>query len=103
MPGIDFRAVKAALKGRELLRLIGFRALEWKGPECRGPCPLHQPRGQRWWRCCCVNVERYVYRCFDCDARGDLLQLYAKVVRLPLFEAVELLCREAGMAAPAAR
>jgi DNA primase len=100
MPGIDYRAVRAAVKARELLTLIGFYSRERRGAQCRGACPLHEARSHRWYRCCSVNLDRYVYRCFDCGSHGDLLWLYTRFVRLPLFEAVELLCREAGVPVP---
>ena len=41
MPGVDFRAVRAAVPIAQVLELVGFETLERSGDQVRGGCPVH--------------------------------------------------------------
>jgi DNA primase len=43
-----------------------------------------------------VNVAKRAFRCFSCGARGNQLDLWAAVRRLPLYEATLDLCDRLG-------
>ena len=41
MPGVDFRAVRAAVPIARVLELVGFEIRERSGDQVRGGCPVH--------------------------------------------------------------
>ena len=72
-----------------MLEHLGFLAgLRGRGQQRRGPCPVHgQPTGSE--RTFSVHLGKNVFRCFhaDCGLKGNVLDLWAAVHRLPLYEA----------------
>jgi hypothetical protein len=73
---VDFKVVKAAVTMRMLLEHYG--AVNWKvgkGDELRGPCVLPGCNGKRSFS---WNPLKNAFQCFDCKARGNVLDLVAK-------------------------
>ena len=65
-----------------------FGQLQGMAPQKRGPCPVHGGQGPRQ-RSFSVHLGKNVFQCFHppCAAKGNVLDLWAAVRRLPLYEA----------------
>jgi DNA primase len=65
---------------------LGLR-LRGSGPQKRGPCPIH--RGDGRGRTFSVHLSDNVFHCFDarCGAKGDVIDLWARVRGLSLRDA----------------
>ncbi|HEX5105577.1 MAG TPA: CHC2 zinc finger domain-containing protein, partial [Pirellulaceae bacterium] len=85
-----------------VLRLIGFRAVESPGDELRGPCPIHGSSSAHS-RSFAANVRKNTLHCFKCGAKGNQLDLWVAVSKLPLFDAARDLCEQAGIDVPEVR
>ena len=99
MPGIDYRAARAALPLAEVLRLMGWRPVTGRGVQQRGPCPLHGSRSPTS-RVLAVHLGKDVYHCFGCGAGGNALDLWAAWTKQELHAAVIDLCRRLGQPVP---
>ena len=44
MPGIDYALLRQQLSLTQVLELLGFTAMTRRGPQLRGPCPVHGSR-----------------------------------------------------------
>jgi len=67
------------------LHQLGLSAqLRGRGPQRRGPCPLH--RGDARGRTFSVNLATNVFQCFDkkCGHKGDVIDLWAAIQGLSL-------------------
>jgi Transposase IS116/IS110/IS902 family/CHC2 zinc finger len=88
-PEVDFSYLREHIKMQEVLEHLGLLAgLRGRGQQRRGPCPVHgQPTGPE--RTFSVHLVENVFRCFhaDCALKGNVLDLWAAVHRLPLYEA----------------
>jgi DNA primase len=87
--GIDYAALRNQISMEQVLAHLGcLTRLKGSGVQRRGPCPIHAPADTRL-RCFSVNLEKKVFHCFHppCDAHGNVLDLWAAVRRLPLYEA----------------
>jgi transposase len=83
--GIDF----AALSMEQVLTQLGcFQTLKGTGPQRRGPCPVHGDQDARH-RSFSVHLGKKVFQCFHppCAAKGNVLDLWALVHGLPLYQA----------------
>ncbi len=68
--------------------------LRGSGPQRRGPCPLHaadDPRNRSF----SAHLGKQIFQCFHppCGARGNVLDFWAALHRLPLYEAAQDLAR----------
>ena len=99
MPGIDYRQLRKQITMGQVLELIGFQATWRYGPQLRGSCPL-LGCGSASLRPFSVHLTRHVYRCFACGSRGNALDLWAAVCRLPTHQAALTLCHAANLAPP---
>lgn len=99
MPGIDYSRLRAEITMQEVLRLLGFQPLSRRGDQLRGPCPVHESASSRS-RTFSVNLSSQRYYCHQCRSRGNQLDLWAEVRKLPLYEAALDLCRELGHDVP---
>jgi DNA primase len=70
MSGVDFAAVRAAISMEQVLKFIGFIPAERRGPQWRGPCPIHDSQSPSS-RSFSVNVTKGAFRCFQCGAQGN--------------------------------
>ena len=99
MPGIDFNRLRQQLSLAQVLDLVGFTATTRRGPQLRGPCPVHgstNPRGRRF----AAHLEKQCWHCFGCGAGGNALDLYLAVTRLPVHEAALELCGRLRLPVP---
>ena len=93
MPGIHFATVRARIPLADVLKLIGFVPCETSRDQVRGPCPVHHSATSTS-RSFSANLNRHIYKCFKCGAKGHPLDLYASVTGLSLFEAAIALCKQ---------
>jgi transposase len=95
---VDFAHIKAQLSLAQVLDQLGLSArLCGKGPQRRGPCPLH--RGDGRGRTFSVNLEANVFQCFakECGQKGDVIDLWSALHGLSLREAALELVRTFGV------
>jgi DNA primase len=74
---------------QQVLEHLGFFAgLRGHGQQRRGPCPVHSQR-EGVERTFSVNLDKNMFQCFHagCGLKGNALDLWAAVHRLPLYEA----------------
>lgn len=75
-PAIDLDAVRSVLNIGDVLDLLGFQPRSRRGPQLRGPCPLHgSTRGTS--RCFSVHLQRHAFHCFKCGRHGNALDLWS--------------------------
>ena len=96
MPSLDFQAIRAAVRISQVLELVGFVAAEQSGDQVRGPCPVHGSTSPDS-RSLSANLPRNTFQCFQCGAKGNQLDLYAAITRLPIHEAALQFCEQAGI------
>ena len=96
MPSLDFQAVREAISISQVLEIVGFVAAEQSGDQVRGPCPVHGSTSPES-RSFSVNLRKSTFQCFKCGAKGNQLDLYVAVTRLPIHEAALRLCEQAGI------
>ena len=73
----------------QVLRHLGlFDRLRGRGQQRRGPCPMHAPAGDQQ-PTFSAHLGKHLFQCFqaDCGAQGNVLDLWAAVHKLPLYEA----------------
>jgi CHC2 zinc finger len=88
-PRVDFACIREQVSIQQVLEHLGFFAsLRGSGQQRRGPCPVHsQPTPSE--RTFSVHLGKNVFQCFhaDCALTGNVLDLWAAIHRLPLYEA----------------
>jgi hypothetical protein len=88
-PKVDFAYLREQVNMEKLLQHLGFfSSLRGRGQQRRGPCPVHsQAMAQE--RTFSVHLGKDVFRCFqaDCALKGNVLDLWAAIHRLPPYEA----------------
>lgn len=78
--------IKAAAPVLELARTVTeMRSRD--GRWWHGKCPLHSDKRPSFW----VDAERGTWGCFTCKVRGDVINLYARLNRLPVRAAIAAL------------
>ena len=95
---VDFAHLKQQLPlARVLDHLDLLPRLRGRGPQRRGPCPLH--RGDARGRTFSVNLDEHVFHCFDaqCGKRGDVIDLWAALHGCSLCAAALDLVRTFGL------
>jgi DNA primase len=102
MAGIDYAEVRSRIPLVDVLRLLGFQANASEGDELRGPCPVHGSKSPQS-RSFAANVTKNTFQCFNCGAKGNQLDLWVAVSKLPLFQAARDLCEKAGIDVPQVR
>jgi len=99
MPGIDFVLLRRQISLTQVLDLIGFTATTQRGPQWRGPCPVHKSASPRS-RSFAAQVEKNCWHCFRCGAGGNALDLYLAVTKLPAYEGALELCARLHVPVP---
>ena len=99
MAGIDFTLLRRQIALTQVLDLIGFTPTTRCGPQLRGPCPVHGSKSPRS-RSFAAHVAKNCWRCFGCGARGNALDLYVAVTKLPVYEGALELCARLGISVP---
>jgi len=88
-PKVDFAFLREQVTMEQVLERLGLLAnLRGRGQQRRGPCPIHsQPNDVQ--RTFSAHLGKNVFQCFhaDCAAQGNVLDLWAAVHRLPVYEA----------------
>lgn len=86
---VNFAELRQQVSMADALRQAGLTSrLRGTGAQRRGPCPIHQPQ-QATGRSFSVNLDKNVFRCLDpaCRAHGNVLDLWAALLKLPLRDA----------------
>jgi len=86
---VDFAFLREQVTMEQVLQHLGlFPQLRGRGQQRRGPCPVHsQPTDAK--RTFSVHLGKNAFQCFyaECAAKGNVLDLWAAIRRLPLYEA----------------
>jgi hypothetical protein len=88
-PRVDFKYLREQVTMEQVLHHLGLLAnLRGRGPQRRGPCPVHSHPGAAD-RTFSVHLAKNAFQCFhaDCAVQGNVLDLWAAIHRLPLYEA----------------
>lgn len=95
---IDFTELRRQVTMEQVLRHLGVFGQMRGGTQRRGPCPVHGSKHERT-RSFSVNLQKHVFQCFHppCAAKGNVLDLWAAVHRLPLHEAALNLAETFGV------
>jgi DNA primase len=96
---IDYRAVRSQIPMKRVLDLIRYHPTSRRGQLLRGACPFHAPEHPDP-HCFSVELTRGLFRCFECGAQGNQLDLWAHLRSLPLYEAALDLCHHTGVGIP---
>ena len=99
MPGIDFTLLRRQVSLTQVLDLIGFTATTRRGPQLRGPCPVHASKAPRS-RSFAAHLEKNCWHCFCCGAGGNALDLYLAVTKLPVYPGALELCARLRLPVP---
>jgi transposase len=98
-PMVDFAFLRDQVTMSQILEHLGLTSqLHTRGQQLRGPCPVHgQPTDRR--RSFSVHLGKNVFRCFhaECSAMGNVLDLWAAIHKLPLYEAALHLADKFGL------
>lgn len=73
---INFKELRARLKAEAVLHLHGVE-LNRKGDQHQGCCPLPLHQGDRRAQSFSVNLEKGIFQCFGCKAKGNILEFAA--------------------------
>jgi transposase len=88
-PNVDFAYLREHVTMEQVLQHLGLSAsLGGRGQQRRGPCPVHS-QATASERTFSVHLGKDVFQCFhaDCALKGNVLDLWAAIHRLPLYEA----------------
>jgi DNA primase len=83
---IDFKELKERTDFVALLARYGIKAIG-SGAQRSALCPFHDDTRESL----SINIERKVFHCFACDAKGDIFAFIAKLERISIREAAELI------------
>jgi hypothetical protein len=86
---MDFAFLRSQISMEQVLAHLGhLHELTGSGPQRRGRCPVHSSSGQGG-RTFSVHLGKNVFQCFHppCGIKGNVLDLWAAVLHLPLREA----------------
>jgi hypothetical protein len=98
-PRVDFVFLREHVTMEQVLQHLGLMGqLHGRGQQRRGPCPVHG-EATDGGRTFSVHLGKDVFRCFhaECGAKGNVLDLWAAVHRLPLYEAALHLAKTLGL------
>ena len=88
-PKVDFAFLRQQVTMQQVLGQLGLLdRLRGRGQQRRGPCPIHAPAGDRQ-PTFSAHLGKHVFQCFhaDCRAQGNVLDLWAAVHKVPLYQA----------------
>jgi DNA primase len=98
-PAVDFAFVREHVTMTQVLEHLGLIGqLRGRGQQRRCTCPVHgQPTDSS--RTFSVHLFKNVFRCFhaECGVQGNVLDLWAAIHRLPLYEAALHLAETFGL------
>ena len=99
MPGVNFNVLRSEITMEQVLDQLGFHPTSRAGNQLHGPCPVHRSTSARR-RTFSVNLETGRYFCHKCHSKGNQLELWAAVRKLPIYEASLNLCDILGREVP---
>jgi DNA primase len=73
---IDFKALRAQLDFEQVLRHYGVE-VKRKGKQHHGYCPLPNHNGKKNSPSFSANLDRGIFQCFGCGAKGNVLEFAA--------------------------
>jgi DNA primase len=73
---IDFKALRAKLDFEQVLRHYGVE-VKRKGKQHQGFCPLPNHNGKKNSPSFSANLEKGIFQCFGCGAKGNVLEFAA--------------------------
>jgi transposase len=88
-PWVDYAFLREQITMEQVLCFLGlFAGLRGRGQQRRGCCPVHGKVGMKE-RTFSVHLGKNVFQCFqaECGAQGNVLDLWAALQNLPLYEA----------------
>jgi transposase len=88
-PRVDYAFLRRQVTLEQLLRHLGLLdQLHGSGQQRRGPCPIHGHATARQ-HTFSVHLGKNVFQCFqaDCAVQGNVLDFWAALHRLPLYDA----------------
>jgi DNA primase len=92
-PGwIDFKAVKAAASFEAVLAHYDV-AFTQKGDELTASCPFHEDKKPSFK----VNVEKGVFNCFGCNAKGNVLEFVQRMDGGSLVQSARTVAKICGL------
>jgi transposase len=98
-PQVDFAFLRQQVSLGQVLAHLGlFDQLRGSGAQRRGPCPLHSHAADRE-QTFSVNLSENTFRCSNakCAVQGNVLDLWAAIHRLPLYDAALHLAETFGI------
>ncbi len=75
---INFRLAKLSITMQMLLDRYNITGLRKSGDERVGECPICHAKGKRQFK---ANIVRNVFRCFVCNAQGDIIAFVKAIER----------------------
>jgi len=99
MPGVDFNVLREEISMEDVLNQLEFEPTTRTGTQLHGPCPVHGSTSPKS-RSFSVNLEQGRYYCHKCESKGNQLELWAAVHKLPFYDAAIDLCRALGREVP---
>jgi DNA primase len=106
---IDFKALRSKLDFEQVLRHYGVE-VKRKGNQHHGFCPLPNHNGKKNSPSFSANLERGIFQCFGCGAKGNVLEFAALMSKVDPKDGVALhkiaaelqkrFCPELGDASP---
>ncbi len=88
-PKVDFAFLRQQVTLEQVLRQLRLLdTLRGRGLQRRGPCPIHAQAGDTQ-PTFSAHLGKHVFQCFhaDCRAQGNVLDLWAAIYQLPIYEA----------------
>jgi CHC2 zinc finger len=88
-PKVDFAFLRQQVSMEQVLRHLGlFDQLHGRGQQRRGPCPIHGQLHDRQ-PTFSAHLGKHIFQCFHaaCGAQGNVLDLWAAIHKLPLYQA----------------
>jgi transposase len=98
-PAVDFAFLKQHTNMLQVCQHLGLMGhLHGGGEQRRGPCPVHGAVTDSS-RTFSVHLGKNIFRCFhaDCRAQGNVLDLWAAIHKLPLYEAALDMAKTFGL------
>ena len=95
----DFAFLREQISMRQVLDHLQWSSLlRGGGSQRRGPCPIHGCREDHA-QCFSANLSRNLFQCFHvgCGARGNVLDFWAALRRLPIHDAALNLAQTFGL------
>jgi len=89
---IDFKKVKEGASFEAVLTRYGIE-LQPRGKELVGKCPFHEEEKASFG----VNLEKGVFHCFGCSAKGNVLDFVARKEGVTIRKAAETLAEWQGI------